>query len=237
MSRRSRPVRRTTSARRPPGRPADVDSDDTRRLILDSAEQLFSDKGFATTTLKAIAENAGMTQGTVYHHFRTKHELFEAVNDRANDRMLIPMGEAAEAQRTFAGKLASVFDVATEIVRTQPLTAQFVAVVRLETRRHVEIADTGGDLRWARLWRDLVDTGVRTGEIDAADRDWALAMLVAVFLGLGQVSVELDFDRYQMTVDGFKRAFPHSFITPRNTVARHNPDVRTARRSGSGRRP
>ncbi|QLL08701.1 TetR/AcrR family transcriptional regulator [Mycobacterium vicinigordonae] len=197
-------------------------SEETRRLILDSAERLFAEHGYATTTLKMIAEDAGLTQGSVYHHYRTKSELFLKVDSSANDRMLVPMQEAAAAERTFSAQLSAVLDVATEIVRTDPVTHHFVVMVRLEARRHAEIAEAGHDTRWGDLWQLLISTGIQTGEIDASDRQWALGMLMAVFSGLGQISAELDFERFRLTVEGFKRAFPHSFHTPRRRVAIHN---------------
>ena len=55
----------------------------TRRRILDSALTAFSDHGYSSTTMDAVAANAGVAVQTVYFTFRTKGELLEAVYEHA----------------------------------------------------------------------------------------------------------------------------------------------------------
>ena len=52
------------------------DAAKTRQVILQSALELISEKGFSQTSLDAIAKNAGVTRGAVYWHFQNKNELF-----------------------------------------------------------------------------------------------------------------------------------------------------------------
>jgi AcrR family transcriptional regulator len=54
----------------------------TRALLLDAAEDVFAEKGFAPATLDDIAFAAGYTKGAIYKHFATKEDLFLAVSDR-----------------------------------------------------------------------------------------------------------------------------------------------------------
>ncbi|MEV3961323.1 TetR family transcriptional regulator [Nocardia sp. NPDC050193] len=54
----------------------------TRALLLDAAEEVFAEKGFAAATLDDIAHAAGYTKGAIYKHFSMKEELFLAVSDR-----------------------------------------------------------------------------------------------------------------------------------------------------------
>jgi AcrR family transcriptional regulator len=54
----------------------------TRSLLLDAAEDVFSEKGFTSATLDDIAHAAGYTKGAIYKHFTTKEDLFLAVSDR-----------------------------------------------------------------------------------------------------------------------------------------------------------
>ena len=51
----------------------------TREAILQAAEDLFSRRGFAATTVDQIAAAAGVAKGAVYHHFPAKEAMFEAV--------------------------------------------------------------------------------------------------------------------------------------------------------------
>jgi AcrR family transcriptional regulator len=51
----------------------------SRAIILDAALQLFSRQGFRATSIRDIAARAGVSTGSVYHHFRDKEALFETL--------------------------------------------------------------------------------------------------------------------------------------------------------------
>src|SRR4029453_11251500 len=52
----------------------------TRQRILESARRLFNSKGFAQVSIGEVMENAGLTHGGFYRHFKDKDELYaEAV--------------------------------------------------------------------------------------------------------------------------------------------------------------
>jgi AcrR family transcriptional regulator len=54
-------------------------ADDTRRAILVAARQEFARQGYAATSLDAIVGPARLTKGALYHHFKNKAALLEAV--------------------------------------------------------------------------------------------------------------------------------------------------------------
>ena len=45
------------------------------------APPLLPEKGYAGTSMSAIAQVAGMTKATLYHHFTSKEDLLSAVRD------------------------------------------------------------------------------------------------------------------------------------------------------------
>lgn len=53
-----------------------ADAAKTRSAILDAARELFTEKGFAATSIAAIAGKAGVTDGAIFHHFKSKREIF-----------------------------------------------------------------------------------------------------------------------------------------------------------------
>ncbi|CCO25147.1 TetR family transcriptional regulator [Maridesulfovibrio hydrothermalis] len=59
------------------------EAEKTRQALLGSAFKVFSEKGYAKTTLQDIAEDAGVTRGAVYWHFKNKTDLFEKLFDFA----------------------------------------------------------------------------------------------------------------------------------------------------------
>lgn len=79
---------RTTERNR--GRPVDTNQHDLKKQILDTAETLFSDKGYAATSIRSIAEGSGVNPALVHYYFGHKKALLQSVLDRA----LEPMGLA-----------------------------------------------------------------------------------------------------------------------------------------------
>jgi AcrR family transcriptional regulator len=65
----------------------------TRRALVDVAEQLFTEHGYAATSLDAIVAGADVTKGALYHHYSGKQALFEAVFEKV---------ESAAAQQIHA---------------------------------------------------------------------------------------------------------------------------------------
>ena len=54
----------------------------SKNMLIEAAKMCIMDQGLENLTLKAVAEKANVTQGTVYYHFRTKEQLvFEVVQD------------------------------------------------------------------------------------------------------------------------------------------------------------
>lgn len=55
----------------------------TVEKILDAAQRLFLEKGYDSTTIQDIVnELDGLSKGAVYHHFKSKEEIMDAVSDR-----------------------------------------------------------------------------------------------------------------------------------------------------------
>lgn len=59
-----------------------AEAEETRQKILDAAERLFFIDGVSRTSLEHIANEAGVTRGAIYWHFKNKVELFEALHER-----------------------------------------------------------------------------------------------------------------------------------------------------------
>ncbi|WP_319760680.1 TetR family transcriptional regulator [Maridesulfovibrio sp.] len=59
------------------------EAEKTRQALLASAFKVFNEKGYAKTTLQDIAQDAGVTRGAVYWHFKNKTDLFGKLFDYA----------------------------------------------------------------------------------------------------------------------------------------------------------
>ncbi|HXX78041.1 MAG TPA: TetR/AcrR family transcriptional regulator [Ktedonobacteraceae bacterium] len=56
-----------------------------RHQILDAATRVFAEKGFHATTIKDIAKEAGIADGTIYIYFENKMALMLGILDRMNE--------------------------------------------------------------------------------------------------------------------------------------------------------
>jgi len=67
------------------------DGEVTRSKLLDAAQELILDSGFAGTSVDRLIEKAGVTKGTFFYHFDSKAALARALIDRfaATDRDLL----------------------------------------------------------------------------------------------------------------------------------------------------
>lgn len=72
------------------------EAQETRRQILEAAEQAFYDRGVSRTTLADIATLAGVTRGAIYWHFSNKADLVQAMLDSLHE----PLEEMARASES-----------------------------------------------------------------------------------------------------------------------------------------
>ncbi|KKO50732.1 TetR/AcrR family transcriptional regulator [Paenibacillus sp. DMB20] len=63
-------------------------AEERRNEILDAADELFGQKGFDGTSTNDILEKVGIARGTLYHHFKSKEDIMDALIDRYNVRLL-----------------------------------------------------------------------------------------------------------------------------------------------------
>jgi AcrR family transcriptional regulator len=80
----------------------------TRSVILEIALELFSERGYEETTMRAIAEKAGVALGNTYYYFRSKEHLIQAFYERLQERHQETCGAIIESERTLKGRLLAV---------------------------------------------------------------------------------------------------------------------------------
>ncbi|MBR2682516.1 MAG: TetR/AcrR family transcriptional regulator [Atopobiaceae bacterium] len=63
-------------------------AEERRSEILDVAEQLFATKGFDNTSTNDIINAIGIARGTLYHHFKSKEDILDAVINRITEALM-----------------------------------------------------------------------------------------------------------------------------------------------------
>jgi AcrR family transcriptional regulator len=80
----------------------------TRAHILETALVLFRERGYEETTMRAIAEAAGVAVGNAYYYFRSKEYLIQAFYERSHDEHLAASREVLETERDLRARLLGV---------------------------------------------------------------------------------------------------------------------------------
>jgi AcrR family transcriptional regulator len=83
-------------------------SDETRARILETALALFRERGYEETTMRAIAEQAGVSLGNAYYYFRSKEQLIQAFYGRTHEEHVAACAPIFSRERTLEARLLGV---------------------------------------------------------------------------------------------------------------------------------
>jgi len=150
-------------------------SEEKRRQILDAAVRVFARKGFHTSRVGDIAEEAGVAHGLLYHYFSSKDEVLETVF-RENWGVLLERINAVEDGDEPASE--QLRHVAVILLRTWLHTPDVVRVLVREIARSPEVQDRIGELvKPVETIRSIIERGQESGEF-RSDIDPAVAAVV-----------------------------------------------------------
>ena len=113
----------------------------TRAQLIAIATRMFADRGYEETSIEAVLREAGVSRGSLYHHFASKEALFEAV--------------AEEVEDSVGSQTMAAADGITEPL--DALRAGFLAWIRLAgdpVVRRILLIDAPSVLGWER-WRAM----------------------------------------------------------------------------------
>jgi AcrR family transcriptional regulator len=118
-------------------------SQSTRTALIVAARALFAEQGYSGVGTEEIVRAAGVTRGALYHHFKGKRELFEAVYERI---------EAELAERIAAGALSANATSPMEAMRAG--AEMFLAASTEPETQRIVLLDGPSVLGWDR-WREI----------------------------------------------------------------------------------
>jgi len=80
----------------------------TKALILSTALEMLQERGYEQTTMRAIAEKAGLSLGNAYHYFGSKDHLIQAFYHRTHEEHLRVSLKALQKESSLKARLLSV---------------------------------------------------------------------------------------------------------------------------------
>ena len=103
------------------------DDPPARREILRAAMKLFSEQGFAATTIRDIAHESGYTNPALYKHFASKEELALHLFETCHSRMWARCNAAIASAKTFDEKLEGYIGQWLELAAEHPEVVAFLS--------------------------------------------------------------------------------------------------------------
>lgn len=168
--------------------PFSLDSGErTRRALIDAATALVTERGWDAVTTRQIAERAGVNQGLIHYHFRSKDELLHAAFEGALKETFAEPGVAL-------ARATSLSDAAADVVRdlqpgeeVEPLalfSIEAMGRAARDDRIRLAMAEMLAEFRQQVAHR--IVAGRTTGELAPdLDPEGTATALGALFDGLG----------------------------------------------------
>lgn len=91
-----------------------------RALIQEAAAHLFSQRGYAATTLDEVAAAAGVTKPVLYRHFESKKALHLALLTKHRDELLACVSKRADPEISLEAQLPAILDAWFSYVEEHP---------------------------------------------------------------------------------------------------------------------
>jgi len=168
-----------------PVRTSAPESSDARTALLDAAERLMLDEGYAAVSSRRLASRAGLDPGLIYYYFGTMDDLFIALFRRGAERSLERQAQALSSEQPLWG----LWDMAHDPSDTA-LSGEFVALANHRKAIRAEIAAYSKKFR--RMQLEMVTRVFESHRID--DESWPPAFVLLLLTSISrQLRIEETF--------------------------------------------
>ena len=154
-------------------------TDERTSQIINAAEDVFTKKGFDEARMDDIAEQTGLSKGTLYNYFKSKDDLIIAILDRIFQREFRTF-ENLDIASTSATDAIWAFTETTSndvkmMMRLLPITYEFMGLAF--RNKFVQKAFKAYFNHYMNILIPVIQHGIDTGEFRSADpKEVALAM-------------------------------------------------------------
>jgi AcrR family transcriptional regulator len=177
---------------------------ENRAAILDAARQVFAELGYGATTVRDIIRATKLASGTFYNYFKSKEEVFQAINDetavRIRPRLRAERIRAPDFESFISGTFRTFFDVIYHdrhtftTMRTQAHQVR----VRFDTPEVIAGFDE---------LRADIELAVEKGVLPRTDSDLLMAAFVGVAFEVGERLLQRDDLTVQRAADFATKLF------------------------------
>jgi TetR/AcrR family transcriptional regulator, mexJK operon transcriptional repressor len=150
----------------------------TSRAIIDAAYDLIVAQGFAATSMRQIADKAGLALGGIYNHFSSKEEVFVAILEERH-----PFFQIVPILNTIEGETIEAFarNAARTLIAELGHHPEFLNLLLVEI---VEFKGEHVPLVFEKMFPMLLQLAQRLSTLEGTTREIPQFVLVRAFLGM-----------------------------------------------------
>jgi len=154
-------------------------SDERKSQIINAAEHVFTKKGFDEARMDDIAQETGLSKGTLYLYFKSKDDLIIAILDRMFQREFKQLENLNQDELGATDAIWKITDLLTKeilaLLRLIPIVYQFLALAF--RNKYVQLALKKYINRYLDILVPIIQRGIDSGEFRPVDaREVAVAM-------------------------------------------------------------
>lgn len=164
------------SAAKPSGK-REVTKTQNRQTILEAARQVFAELGFGATTVRDIIRATPLASGTFYNYFKSKEEVFQAIQDEAALRIRPRLHEERAKAASIEEFISGTFRTFLEYVAQD--RGNFHAIRSNTDTLRVRM-DTQEIIAGFEELREDLETAIARGLFPSVDADYLMAAIVGV---------------------------------------------------------
>lgn len=152
-----------------------------KEIIIREAARLFSEKGYERTSMRAIAEAAGVSKPAIYYYFSNKDELFESMLELAASHITDTMVAIRDSTLTPTEKLNFIAMHRFELYNQHPEISKFLMDIsggNIKRKMLANFLDRHKDVRT--IVSDIIEEGQTAGSYA---EEWDARLVSYMFLG------------------------------------------------------
>ncbi|CAN5467968.1 TetR/AcrR family transcriptional regulator [soil metagenome] len=147
-----------------------------------SALELFVEKGIDGVSIRDIAQRAGVTEGALYRHHKSKNDLVRHLFFESYGHFATTIREVDELEMPFADGMRRMVQSLFKVYDEDPFAFQFVMIVRHWLLDEVRVDEKHGQ----RMILHMLERAMRNGEIPKQNLELTTQLLVGM---IGQTAV------------------------------------------------
>ncbi len=157
-------------------------------LILDSAEKLFVEKGYAATSINDIAAEADFSRTSIYQYFSSKEEIYLHILERYTEPLTERLEQATADAPTVPDKIRAFLDELRKMKseKSNFFELYFIQRSQVEPRLPDDLRTqlNAKRRRLENVFREFYREGVEKGEIRAIREKDASNLFFAQIMGM-----------------------------------------------------